>query len=195
MASSLWPSVKKIFNPVDIIIFSVLYIIYKPLLKLAHEGTLNIRRKLNSLHVDTKYSESLFGYLEKPISVALMFLPFVYSLDLVSIALHTFGFDFHVKGDISRLLCVIYEATAAGMFITKFKDFTLNLHRLKKFQQNQLFHKDNTKVSALRRDEIREGVSVRAFTSSNVEVDDRMILFFLGSLIYSYNYYSSYNYY
>ena len=182
MASTLWPSVQKIFNPVDIIIFSVLYIIHKPLLKLAHEGILNIRRKLNSLHVDTKYSESLLGYIEKPISVALMFLPFVYSLDLVSIALHAFGFDFHVKGDISRLLCVIYEATTAGMFVTKMKDFFLNLHRLKKFQQNQLFHKNNEKVSALRRDEIREGLPVHAYISINLEFDDRISIFITGAL-------------
>ena len=142
---------------------------------------MNIRRKLNSLHVDTKYSESLLGYIEKPISVALMFLPFVYSLDLVSIALHAFGFDFHVKGDISRLLCVIYEATTAGMFVTKIKDFFLNLHRLKKFQQNQLFHKNSEMVSALRRDEIREGVPVHAYISINLEFDDRISIFIRGA--------------
>lgn len=157
MAFALWPTVRKVFNPVDVAIFCILYYSHKPLLKWIHKGTLNIRRKINSLHVNTKYSESLFGFIEKPISVALLFLPFVYSVDIISIALHAFGFDFHVKGDISRLLCVVYEATAAGMFITKIKDFVLNLHRLEKFQQNQLFHKDNEKVSAMRRDEVREG--------------------------------------
>ena len=88
---------------------------------------------------------------------------------------------FHVKGDISRLLCVIYEATTAGMFVTKIKDFFLNLHRLKKFQQNQLFHKNSEKVSALRRDEIREGVPVHAYISINLEFDDRISIFIRGA--------------
>ena len=155
MAANLWPSVRKIINPPDIAVFAILYIFHKPLLKFFHQITSNFRKKIYRIPVETKYTESLFGFIEKPIYVGLMFLPFVYSLDIISITLHTFGFDFHIKGDLSRLLCVVYEAIIAGMFITKIKDFSLNLHRLKKFNQKLLFHQD--KNSLMRRDQVREG--------------------------------------
>ena len=38
-------------------------------------------------------------------------------MDIVAIALHTFGFEFHIKGDLPRLLVTIYEAFMAGAFI------------------------------------------------------------------------------
>ena len=159
MASGLWPLIRGVLNPFDLAIFSVLYLIHKPLLRLLHFSTLSLRRKIYALPLSTKYPESIFGFIEKPISTALLFLPFVYSLDIISITLHQFGFDFHVKGDLSRMLCVIYEAVTAGMFITKIKDYLLNLHRLRKHKQNMRLHSLDTHV---RRDKVRECTFVRA---------------------------------
>ena len=52
-----------------------------------------------------------------------MFLPFVYGLDIANIMMHCLGFDFHIKGDLSRLCCVVYEAVTAGFFLARLIDF------------------------------------------------------------------------
>jgi hypothetical protein len=93
--------------------------------------------------------------------IGLLFLPFVYMLDMTSIILNAIGFEF--KADLSRLLCVVYEAVTAGLFITKLKDFVFNLDRLKKYNESVLLRKknidENIQCSSIspRRDSVREG--------------------------------------
>ena len=157
MMQTLWPNVKKILNPTDMLIFLTLYLTHVRFLKLLHLITLNLRRKVHKVAVQTEYKESIFGFLEKPVTMTIMFLPFVYGLDITNIMMHCLGFDFHIKGDLSRLCCVVYEAVTAGVFITKLKDFLLNLHRLRKFQWHQLKISRGDKVPFHRRDHVREG--------------------------------------
>jgi hypothetical protein len=154
---SFWPNVRKIFNPMDMLIFLTLYLTHVRFLKFLHVITMSMRRKVHKIAVTTEYKESIFGFLERPVTMTIMFLPFVYGLDIANIAMHCLGFDFHIKGDLSRLCCVVYEAVTAGVFITKLKDFLLNLHRLKTFQRHQLMISRGDKVPFHRRDHIREG--------------------------------------
>ena len=55
--------------------------------------------KLNSLRGDkaVPYSESLLGYLDRPISYAVYYLPFLYSLDFITLFIHTLGIDYYIK--------------------------------------------------------------------------------------------------
>lgn len=154
---SFWPNVRKILNPMDMLIFLTLYLTHVRFLKFLHVITMSLRRKVHKIAVTTEYKESIFGFLERPVTMTIMFLPFVYGLDISNIVMHCLGFDFHIKGDLSRLCCVVYEAVTAGVFITKLKDFLLNLHRLKIFQRHQLMIARGDKVPFHRRDHIREG--------------------------------------
>lgn len=157
MMKSFWPNVRKILNPMDMLIFLTLYLTHVRFLKFLHVITMSLRRKVHKIAVTTEYKESIFGFLERPVTMTIMFLPFVYGLDISNIVMHCLGFDFHIKGDLSRLCCVVYEAVTAGVFITKLKDFLLNLHRLKTFQRHQLAISRGDKVPFHRRDHIREG--------------------------------------
>ena len=58
-------------------------------------------------------------------------MPFVYLLDIASIVLHTLGFEFHIKGDVPRLLVTVYQTFVCGSFITKVKDWGLMKNRAK----------------------------------------------------------------
>ena len=161
MIKNLWPNVKKIFNPMDMIIFTFLYVIHVYVLKFLHARSLDVRKKIHQSTIHTKYEESIFGFIEAPVRTALMFLPFVYGLDIGNVALHMLGFDFHIKGDLSRLLCVVYEAVTAGMFTTKIKDYLLNLSRLRKCLKEQKSILKTGLICTIRRDHIREGKVVR----------------------------------
>lgn len=161
MIKNLWPNVKKIFNPMDMFIFTFLYVIHVYVLKFLHARSLDVRKKIHQSTIHTKYEESIFGFIEAPVRTALMFLPFVYGLDIGNVALHMLGFDFHIKGDLSRLLCVVYEAVTAGMFTTKIKDYLLNLSRLRKCLKEQKSILKTGLTCTIRRDHIREGKVVR----------------------------------
>ena len=158
MLKNLWPNIKTVLNPSDMLIFTVLYIIYVPALKFLHTSTLTARSKLYTFPIKTAYEESIFGFIEKPMKMALMFLPFVYTLDIGNIVLQMLGFHFHIKGDLSRLLCVVYEALTAGMFITKIKDYALSLTRLKKKYFHDKSTPDGEKIPFYRIDKMREGI-------------------------------------
>lgn len=153
-------SLMKLINPSDFFIFSLLFILNKPLLRGLHSCTLRLRKKFNSVPIITTYEESLFGFIEYPIMIGLLFLPFVYMLDMTNIILHAIGFEFK---DLSRLSCVVYEAVTAGLFITKLKDFVFNLRRIKKYNESVLLQKKNTDENiqcssvSPRRDSMREG--------------------------------------
>jgi hypothetical protein len=163
MIKNLWPNVKKIFNPMDMLIFTFLYVIHIHVLKFLHARSLDVRKKIYQSTIQTKYEESIFGFVEAPIRTALLFLPFVYGLDVGNVALHMLGFDFHIKGDLSRLLCVVYEAVTTGMFATKIKDYVLNLSRLRKCLREQKSVLATGLTCNIRRDHIREGKPVRTY--------------------------------
>lgn len=158
MLKNLWPNIKTILNPSDMLIFTLLYITYVPILKFLHTSTLGARSKLYTFPIKTAYEESIFGFIEKPIKMLLMFLPFVYALDIGNIVLHMLGFHFHIKGDLSRLLCVVYEAVTAGMFVTKIKDYALSLSRLKKKYLHDKSFSNAEKIPFFRIDKMREGM-------------------------------------
>jgi hypothetical protein len=163
MIKNLWPNVKKIFNPMDMLIFTFLYVIHVHVLKFLHARSLDVRKKIYQSTIQTKYEESIFGFVEAPIRTALLFLPFVYGLDVGNVALHMLGFDFHIKGDLSRLLCVVYEAVTTGMFATKIKDYVLNLSRLRKCLREQKSVLATGLTCNIRRDHIREGQPVHTY--------------------------------
>ena len=158
MLKNLWPNIRTVLNPSDMLIFSLLYAIHVPVLKFLHTSTLGARSKLYAFPIKTSYEESLFGFIEKPTRTALMFLPFVYTLDIGNIVLQMLGFHFHIKGDLSRLLCVVYEAVTAGMFITKMKDYALSLSRLKKKYLHDKSTHDGDQIPFYRIDKMREGI-------------------------------------
>lgn len=76
-------------------------------------------------HVKTSYEHSLLGHLEQPFGYMLWFPPFLYLVDLLSIALAYLGFQFHIKGDVPRLLCTMAYSIIAGSFLTRIKDWML----------------------------------------------------------------------
>lgn len=168
MIRNLWPNVKKIFNPMDMLIFTFLYTIHVHALKFFHARSLDVRKKIHQSSMQTKYEESIFGFVEAPVRTALMFLPFVYGLDIGNVALHMLGFEFHIKGDLSRLLCVVYEAITAGMFTTKIKDYLLNLSRLRKCLKQQKSVRATGVICSIRRDHIREGKLLSSFVHNSM---------------------------
>jgi small-conductance mechanosensitive channel len=150
-AALLLPKVAALFHPTDCIAFVASLLIYKPLLRLLYRAVtwLAAQAKTTPLANASKgeegsksesmprqplvcpYELSLFGRLEQPVLFALGLMPFVYLLDIVSIMLHTLGFEFHIKGDVPRLLVTVYQTFVCGCFITRVKDWGLTKHRSK----------------------------------------------------------------
>ena len=104
-AKIFFPKFIAILHPMDILGFTVSLFLYKPLLKLCHA----ICAKLSFEKEPTPYEKSLFGRCEGSVLWLMALIPFVYVIDLFSIAMHTLGFDFHIKGDVDEFTYSLFS--------------------------------------------------------------------------------------
>lgn len=124
-------NLKRVVNPIDALIIVGLLLVYKSALREMFNFTSSISKKMfrqsaTSSSTDKKYptyEESIFGYIEKPLGYTIYFLPFLYALDILSLALHAFGVQFHLKSDLPRLLVTVVSSIIMGSWITKIKDW------------------------------------------------------------------------
>ena len=118
-------------HPTDILIVAAFYLAYKPLLKALYNVQENLRRRIVQNHeYHHTYEYSIFGYLEKPLRLASLYMPFLYVVDLLSIVLHALGLDAHIKGDLPRLAATCATSIIGGQFVVNIKDWFLHNARL-----------------------------------------------------------------
>ena len=99
-AKEFFPKFFAIIQPMDILGFTVSLFLYKPLLKLCHF----VCGKISTDKEPTAYEKSLFGRCEGSVLWLLALIPYVYIIDLLSIAMHTLGFEFHIKGGVTLIV-------------------------------------------------------------------------------------------
>ncbi len=132
----IFREVMTLANPTDIAYILLPAIITKPLISFyenAHK---------NDAH---NFKYSLVGYLQQPFLYLAKFPLWLFTLDVFSILIHSFGFDFHIKGGLPDLIAKVSYCLLAGIFITRLKDW---------YFQQVLRQKSNL---AIRRDYVREG--------------------------------------
>lgn len=116
--------IAQLMSVTDLLIMVGLIYSYKPFLRALYEVTHYFSKD------KTAYRSSLIGYLEEPVKYVVLFPPFLCVVDLFSIFINYFGFDFHIKGNLPRLACTLATAGLLGSFATKFKDWIF--HRLRR---------------------------------------------------------------
>lgn len=105
----------------DFLIMSIIVLSHKLVLKGLY--TLTYRQKDGIYRKD--YKQSFWGSIEKPVTLSAWFFPVIYLIDMFTIVLHGFGYDFHVKGDLPRLICTVATTILCGMYFTKIKDWAV----------------------------------------------------------------------
>jgi len=158
--ASIMQQIHKIIEPTDVLVIGLTILCRKPLLK----SLFAIQEKLRPLFPKPKYpkhsprlfEDSLFGYLERPTYYAVWFLPFVYLIDILTIVMHFLGFDFHIKGDLPRLVFQVSSSLLCGSFITHIKDWF--------FAKSREDHLAHVAAGGEKRDLVREN-TVNELTS------------------------------
>ena len=112
--------VKKIIRPSDLLLMSALIVTHKLILRAVYEIT-HLNRKSRP-----EYQNSLFGFIEPSVSLAVLYIPFLYMVDISAIVLHALGCTFHLKGNLPRLVTQIAFYLVCGSFVTRVKDWIVN---------------------------------------------------------------------
>jgi len=122
----LWAKVRSLCKSKDALLFVGLMIVHKPFLQILHKITTLVLGQKESDGRFRTYKHSIWKYLQKPVLWSIWFIPFVYVVDIISLTLHHFGCYFHLKGDVARLLCTIYDAFICGSLAVTIKDWILD---------------------------------------------------------------------
>lgn len=137
-SAGLMSQIRAIMEVPDLIFLALCVILHKRLLRGLHAGLQALTAKLQPWNSSKdgarnkgseSYEGSFFGYIEQPTTALVFYLPFLYIVDIASIVLHQLGFTFHIKGDIPRLIYTIASSFIWGCYITRIKDWILNMRR------------------------------------------------------------------
>ncbi len=151
--SSLRHDITTLVHFSDLAGIAACLILYKPFLrmiyKMIHSDLPNVLSKaLNGkgtsnqtiddgfYHEKPTFEKSFIGQMQTPISFFLWFPAFLYTIDVLSLILAHAGFDFHIKGDLPRLLCTVAYSIITGTFVTKLKDWILHKLRVHSIQNH-----------------------------------------------------------
>ena len=114
--SQVFKQVSTLANPIDIAYVLGPLILAKPVLYLFDRAVLHDKGNSN-------FKSSLLGYLEKPIVYLTQYPLLLFAIDVISIFIHSFGIDSHIKGGFPQFATQLSSLALAGMFVTRAKDW------------------------------------------------------------------------
>ena len=183
---STWAGMKKlltklgkVFNPLEILGFLVVYRYQKSILRRLHEATRYIgnhfpgnsliheeegregefnteedRERKHFVHgvmtSPDSYEASIFGHLEKPVGYGMSSIGLLYIFDATFILLHFLGIKY--RKDLPRVCFKVLNWLVLGSFMTKIKDYAISIVRLRTSLDRRLSSKRR------KRDPVREAV-------------------------------------
>lgn len=124
----------------DIFIIGACWYFYKPLLDQLYK----LKQRFIGEFEFVSYKDSIFGRMEQPIKLLILFPIVLFVIDVITILLTFLGFQFHIKSNFPQFFSNIAFSIITGSFLTRFKDWVSSRLRRSywKVQRNNKVKRD-----------------------------------------------------
>mmetsp|Transcript_33541 Transcript_33541/g.56249 ORF Transcript_33541/g.56249 Transcript_33541/m.56249 type:complete len:424 (-) Transcript_33541:207-1478(-) len=125
---------KLIISPFDLIIVGMCILSYRTILrKLFDWGHRAMRSASTSPEDDCSYEQSLIGVFEVPLKLSVWFPVFLCIVDVLSVVGANIKevLGFKLRGNVAKVLYIVYSSVIIGSFVTRFKDWLMRKIRLR----------------------------------------------------------------
>jgi len=128
--SLLFSTILKFVSIRDVAAIAALLLYHKKILRLLHSA----EKKLGS--IVPEYEQSIFGYIERPVSFVALAAPIVYVFDLLLIAMQHLRVNSAQIITVERIVKFLLSWFLFGSFVTRLKDWIASKRRLIMFKDS-----------------------------------------------------------